>query len=359
MALEKCMQELSYEERLYVEVLWLKEDVREKGKVLFSELVKKPEEMRQRLAKVMDDCELSKRDRKILKLRFQNQESLRTIATRFSISAEFVRMEIARSLRKMRKTCYREFLLKGDQEEVFSKVTVETFRNRPIESLGLSIHSENSLKRAGYLTIEEVLAVFNDGIPGAIETLQRKRTVGLKVREELVESLSNAGLINSYGSVVLQDERLLRRSKSGVLRDLTLHEYHLPARALGALRHAVLWDLVTVGDLVDRFEPSITRGFTFLMQARGIGEKTRQDIYNVLVNDGFLPRRGEKIELSDDIFLLNMDISLNQKLDKGDVITVAELLNLYGDPARQKELRLTKKDCIVIHNTLLREGLIN
>ena len=79
-----------------------------------------------------------------------------------------------------------------EEEEVDGRLTSEIYET-PIENLDLSVRVFNSLKRAGIITVGEVLELLEKGE----DAIMSIRNFGEKSMDELVEKMSEKGYLDS------------------------------------------------------------------------------------------------------------------------------------------------------------------
>ena len=166
---------------------------------------------------------LTHREAKIIKLRYEENKALKAIAEQYEISVERVRQILAKALRKMRhpsrtkyiklglngyidsqyKKGYKDGYTKGLNDAKNHKDEMgnrDTFLEKSIESVELSIRAYNCLKQAGVDTINDLLN-FND-----IESIYKIRNLGRKSAIEIAKKLYELGI---YGT---EWEKLLESS---------------------------------------------------------------------------------------------------------------------------------------------------
>jgi predicted DNA-binding protein YlxM (UPF0122 family) len=147
-------------------------------------------------------------EREVIRLRYEDHETIAEIAEKFQVSADKIRLVHDRAVRKLKKPEAKQLYTEGfvrslirEEAEKEQKVRSfldmhcsnedkETILHMSVYDLGLSAGITNALIRTGINTVEDILLLMAE----EPKRLKRIRNLGEKGRHDLLEKLEEYGV---------------------------------------------------------------------------------------------------------------------------------------------------------------------
>ena len=160
--------------------------------------------------------QMSERDQAILRMRFEEHRTQTEIAEILGVSKSRIGSLEYKAVRllckppllgylKYGKECYEKRIKDFEAEKMAKGFSAETL-NTPISEFDFSIHVENALTRAGYVTLGDIVHLTE-------EQLMSIKNIGRKEGQEIAYKLRGIGTLHTKWEVFFQDGVYTERDK--------------------------------------------------------------------------------------------------------------------------------------------------